>query len=376
MLLAWGTTEGSGNTIGRESISHGKAEVRIDGRTLTESARNWISVDGLSPDREYEYSVAVNGRKVGDGTVRTLPNRSDRLAFAVIGDYGTGKREQFELGGAMAKVVRERAKTGNPVRFVLTTGDNIYAYRWLGFIPTQSGDRDRHWRSKFFEPYSEVLRHVPFYPVLGNHDGDESESRGDLAIYLDNFFFPAPRPSRYYSFSVAGLADFFALDSTSITTTDRQPIYAPDAGQSKWLERSLAESKTPWKIAYFHHPPFNAGPGHDASYDRLRHWVELLGKHGVQIAFNGHEHNFQWAERNEKSAGVQFVISGAGGSLRSGDVSRRLEAANIAAWAPQRNFLLVEIEGRSMKVHVLGRGDVEVRDRKGQRVSLPFRVTL
>jgi hypothetical protein len=110
--------------------------------------------------------------------------------------------------------------------------------------------------------------------------------------------------------------------------------------------------------------------------DQLRHWVDLFGKHGVQIAFSGHEHNFQWSKRNERTAGVQFVITGAGGELRSRDVRHRLEAANIAAWAPQCHFLLVEIEGRSMTVNVLGSGDIIVRDRTGGRVSLPFRVSL
>ena len=376
VLLAWGTTQGNGNTIGRESESHGPAEVRINGRTYGESAKNWTIIRGLSPNREYPYAVTLNGREIGAGTVRTLPEHSDRLAFLVIGDYGTGGRAQYEVASAMAKVARERSKTDNPVRFVLTTGDNIYAYRWLGFIRTQSGDRDRHWRAKFFEPYSDLLLHVPFYPTLGNHDGGESESDGDLGVYLDNFFFPTPKPSRYYSFSVAGLADFFALDSTDIATSERQPIYAPGGTESRWLEKALAQSKLQWKIAYFHHPPFNAGPGHGPSLDQLRHWVDLFGKHGVQIAFSGHEHNFQWSKRNERTAGVQFVITGAGGELRSRDVRRRLEAANIAAWAPQCHFLLVEIEGRSMTVNVLGSSDIIVRDRTGGRVSLPFRVSL
>ncbi len=42
-----------------------------------------------------------------------------------------------------------------------------------------------------------------------------------MTAYLDNFFFPAPHPARYYRFSFGGLADFFALDSTFIDDEDR-----------------------------------------------------------------------------------------------------------------------------------------------------------
>jgi len=100
----------------------------------------------------------------------------------------------------------------------------------------------------------------------------------------------------------------------------------------------------------------------------------LLGRHKVQVAFNGHEHNFQWVERNPQTRGVRYVISGAGGSLRKADVSRRLAAANVAAWAAANHFLLVEIEDRVMKIDVRGSRPVPVRDRQGNVVPMPLLV--
>jgi len=377
VLLAWGATaRGGGNSIGRDSVSHGTATVRIGGRTIIESQRNWTVAGGLDPDRTYPYQVRIGNREIGSGEVRSWPKTAGRLAFLVIGDYGTGRGPQYEVAGAMLRVLRERQGGDNPVRFVITTGDNIYASRiWFG-LRAFSGDWDSHWGSKFFRPYEGLLRSVPFYPALGNHDGDASESHGDLAAYLDNFFFPAPRPSRYYSFNFGGLAELFALDSTDNSSPERRVIYAPEGRQFQWLRRALADSKAPWKIAYFHNPPFNAGPGHGADLEKLRTFVDLFGQAGVKVVFNGHEHNFQWSEQDAATRGVRYVISGAGGSLRTGDVRQKMQAAHIAAWSPERHFLLVEIDGRAMTIHVLGAKPVTLRDKDGRQVPQPLRVTL
>lgn len=369
VLLAWGSTNGRGNTIGRDSVPLARAEVKIDGRVLP-ATRNWLVVTGLEPDREYAYEILLDGRKIGDGKVRTWPARSEKLAFFVIGDFGIGKNEQYRIADAMWKEFDRRQGSGNPVRFVITTGDNLYGGR-------HSGDRDSHWESKFFRPYERLLRHIPFYPSLGNHDGNETESRGDLAVYLDNFFFPAPEPARYYQFNFGGLADFFALDTTKNTLQGpATPAYREGGPQHRWLAKQLADSKAPWKIPYFHHPPFNAGPGHGASLGELRHFVKLFEQSGVKVAFNGHEHNFQISAQDERTGGICYVISGAGGQLRSRDVSRNLERAAIAGWAPARHFLLVEIENHAMRIQPLAEKPVVVLDGKRRPLKTPFEIRL
>jgi hypothetical protein len=370
VLLAWGTTNGR-YTIGRSSPSHGPAEVRIGGGSIQEAHRNWVEVKGLQPDTDYPYEVRLRGEKIGSGVVRTFPEKSEKLAFLVIGDYGNGKRPQYETAGVMKRVIGERARSDNPIRFVLTTGDNIYADQYLIFL-VNSGNRDSHWDRKFFRPYEEVLRSVPFYASPGNHDGGASESPEDLAVYLDNFFFPAPEPSRYYSFRFANLAEFFSLDSTDNTPQRGRRVYETGGEQYRWLDQALSSSTAYWKIAYFHHPPFNAGPGHGPALASLNHYVDLLGRYKVQVAFNGHEHNFQWVEKNELTRGVRYVISGSGGQLRDADVTARLAASKVAAWAPEHHFLLVEIEGKTMRINVLGPRPVRIRDRQGKTVSTPL----
>ena len=377
-LIAWGTTMGAHgrNTIGLRSIPMGPAEVRIGDRTLT-SSRNWIDVRGLQPDTTYPFEVLINGKRIGGGEVRTYPRRSTRLTFFVVGDFGLGDAYQNRVANAMWREFERRADTDNPVRFVLTTGDNIYAYVNIGAIMPGSGSEDEDWDSKFFRPYKSLLQRIPFHPSLGNHDGNGSEYRGDLNVYLDNFFFPDNRPARYYTFSFGELADFFALDSTSNTETGPPaPQYGRDSPQFAWMKEALGASQAPWKIPYFHHPPFTAGPAHPPSYIQLRHWVELFSRTGVKVAFNGHEHNFQVSRDDDVTGHVRYIVSGAGGQLRLGDVTKKMPAAQIDGWAAHRHFLLVEIDGREMRVTPLSYEPFQVLNASHRPIRMPFVIHL
>jgi hypothetical protein len=376
VLLAWGTTAGTGNTIGRGSTSHGRASVTV-GPKNEQTDRNWAMIDGLEPDTSYPYQVLVKGQKIGEGRVRTYPEHADKLTFFVIGDYGDGARAQYGIAKAMSEEVGRRRDSDSPVRFVLTTGDNIYADGTLGFVAFRSGDEDRHWERKFFQPYERVVAEIPFYPTLGNHDGNASENRADLWAYLDNFFFPENKPARYYTFSFGGFADFFALDTTDNTERGLpRAAYTAKGEQFGWLQKALAGSHAPWKIPYFHHPPFNAGPGHTASLETLRHFVDLFTRSGVKVVFSGHEHNFQFSIQDQVTGGACYVISGAGGQLRLGNVTRYMRTAHIAGWAAQHHFLVVEIRGDSLSITPLSYEPMKVTDPNGKGVQLPIGVRL
>ncbi len=372
-LIAWGTAQGK-NTIGRGSPPLGRVEVKIAGRTIVEEARNWAPVTGLQPDTPYDYEVALNGRRIGGGRLRTWAARADRLTFFVIGDFGKGNSGQRRVAEAMSREFERREGTGNPARFVLTTGDNIYADLNLGYTSLGSGASDRDWASKFFRPYERLLSSIPFYPTLGNHDGNATESQGDLAQYLDNFFFPGGNPARWYEFDYGGLADFFALDSSENTERGAPaPQFLAGGPQFQWLKQALPASRAPWKIACFHHPPYSAGPRHGPSLTALSHFVELFRKTGVEVVFSGHEHNLQFSDP-ERTGGIQFVVTGAGGELRGGDVTGNMKRRRIAAWAPQRHFLVVTIEGRTMRIMPLSYEPVVLRNAEGGTVALPVEV--
>ena len=374
--LAWGTTDGF-NTIGRSAPSHGEATVHIAGKTLLTRA-NSMTVAGLLPDHDYSYSVSLGQQNIGEGEVRTWAAHSQKLVFFVIGDFGTGQAPQYKIARAMADEFQKRAQTDNPVRFILSVGDNIYGdirNIVLGLLHTGAADSD--WKDKFFEPYQPLISHVPFFPTLGNHDGNETEKHGDLPAILDNFPFPQGKPARYYDFTYADLAEFFGLDSTKNTEKgSARPAYLENSEQFRWMQTEFAKPHPAWVIPYFHHPPFTAGPLHAASLGQLQHWVNLFAASGVKVVFNGHEHNFQASQVDRETGGIQFFVSGAGGELRAGDIRKKMAHAHIRAWAQENHFLVVEIEGRIMHVTPMSFEPMHVMASDGSPVSLPITITL
>jgi hypothetical protein len=376
VTIAWGRLHTYGNLIGRTAESYGEALVKL-GTHVKETDRAWVEFDELEPDTTYPYEITIKGEIIGRGAVRTWAEKADRLAFFVIGDYGNGSNGQRRVAEAMSKEFQRRAESDNPVRFIITTGDNIYSDITIGGYSRRSGSQDWHWEEKFFEPYRDIIRHIPFYPSVGNHDGNSSESRLDLEVYLDNFFFPDGEPHRWYSFRYADLAEFFSIDTSNNTEEGRRaPVYLKDGEQFKWISRELPESKAPWKIPYFHHPPFNAGPRHPSELPALSHFHELFQQTGVKAAFAGHEHNFQFSESSPETGYIRYVISGAGGELRSGNVRPRMAANHIAGWAPQRHFLAVEIHGTQMKITPVSFEPVRAVDPKGRAIKFPIEVGL
>lgn len=59
-----------------------------------------------------------------------------------------------------------------------------------------------------------------------------------------------------------------------------------------WLINDLDTSNQTWKIAVFHQPPFSSGNS-TARNHQMRRVVKLLEDHGVNLVYNGHEHNYQ-----------------------------------------------------------------------------------
>ena len=373
--LAWGTADGH-NTIGRSAPSHGEATVQIDGRTLVTRA-NQITVAGLSPDHEYSYKVSIGKTAVGQGEVRTWAAKSQRLVFFVIGDFGTGRAPQYLIARTMWDEFQRRAKTENPVRFILSVGDNIYG-SIAGFLggTLHTGSSDSDWATKFYAPYEPLIARIPFFPSLGNHDGNETESKADLPAILDNFAFPQNKPARYYNFTYGGLAEFFALDSTKNSESGpARAAYLEDSQQFHWMQTEFAKPHPLWVIPFFHHPPFTAGPLHSASLDQLRHWVKLFAASGVKVVFNGHEHNFQVSEADDRTSNICFVVSGAGGELRSGDLRANMKRSGIRAWAAENHFLVVEIDGKTMQITPLSFEPMKIVDGEGQPFKLPITIT-
>ena len=133
----------------------------------------------------------------------------------------------------------------------------------------------------------------------------------------------------------------------------------------------MSESKAPWKIPYFHHPPFNAGPGHGSSYNVLRHWVDLFQRSGVKVVFTGAEHDFQFSDLSDATGHIRYIVSGAGGELRLGTSWGTCPVLTSKAGRPCVHFLVVEIDGQAMRITPVAADQMVVRDAGGRELAMP-----
>ena len=243
-----------------------------------------------------------------------LPNKKDSLHFAVIGDSGTGDKNEYEIARQM---VAFRAKF--PYAMVLMLGDNLYG-----------GESPQDFKAKFEEPYKDLLADgVKFYASLGNHDDPKQR-----------FYKPFNmNGQRYYTFKANDRVRFFVLDSNYM-----------DPEQLNWLAKELKGSNSPWKICFFHHPLYSSGKQHGSDVDLRRFLEPLFLEYGVKVVLAGHEHFY---ERLKPQKGIYYFISGGSAKLRRDNIAR----TNLTAkgFDQDNHFMLMEIDGDILHFQTISR---------------------
>ena len=241
-----------------------------------------------------------------------LPLKSGSVRFLVLGDAGTGDREQYEVANQILRFGKRF-----PFTFAIMLGDNIYG-----------SERPQDFETKFTRPYKALIEaDVEFHAALGNHD--DPNQRYFKPFHLDG--------QRYRTFK-KGNVRFFVIDSNYL-----------DPAQVKWLEKELSESGSDWKIAYFHHPLYTtARRGPEVE---LRAVLEpLFVKYGVDVVFTGHEHIY---ERLQPQKGIYHFTVGGAAKLRKGDT--RPGSLIAARYDRDRSFLLAEAAGDSLWFQAVSR---------------------
>jgi len=266
-----------------------------------------------------------------------LPNRKGSLKFAVLGDFGTGARVQYELGEQMTAL-----HARFPFEFVVLVGDNLYG-----------AERPQDFRRKFEMPYKSLLETgVKFYAALGNHD---ARAQADYELFNMG-------GKLYYSLKAPHESvRFFMLDTTY-----------PVPEQIEWLEKELKGSKEDWKIAVFHHPIYSSGGRHGSDL-QLRQTLEpLFLKYNVSVAFAGHDHFY---ERIKPQHGIVHFVVGSGGRLAPDDIAKTSDLT-AKGFDSDQAFLVAEIIGDEMVFNAIARnGTIVDSGRIARRVASPPRAS-
>jgi 3',5'-cyclic AMP phosphodiesterase CpdA len=204
------------------------------------------------------------------------------LRLAVAGDIGDSGRRLDATAAAI-----DRLAGNDPFDVLLLLGDNVYP----AGDPTRIPD-------VVFKPFGPVLeRGTALLAILGNHDVLNGQGDAQLAAL--------GMPGRWWSVERSGVL-LVGLDSTR----------PDDPDQLAWLERTLRDTKAPWKIVALHHPPYSAG--YQGSNDATRAaFTPLFERYGVQLVLSGHDHDYQ---RSRPLGATTYVVTGAAaGTRRTGE---------------------------------------------------------
>ena len=260
-----------------------------------------VTLTGLSPESTYFYAIAAAGDVLAGGDAEhrfaSSPVAGSRrpTRFWLLGDAGLGTRS-----GSFAPAVRDAMTAwtsanrlaGRPgPDHLLLLGDNAYPK-----------GTDTDYQNALFDTHRSLLRRVPVWPALGNHDVDSPgyDENAQTGAYFDIF----TEPSRGEAGGVASeRQSYYSFDVANVHVIVLNPVHPPyqvalDKGNPMlaWLERDLAATSQDWIIALWHYPPYGKAH-HDSDVNNgLRrpreNYLPMLEAAGVDLVLGGHIHYY------------------------------------------------------------------------------------
>jgi hypothetical protein len=239
---------------------------------------------------------------------RTAPGGDADLFFLAWGDCRTYYERLARMSALAAKELPD---------FSVHTGDLVDE----GTVPE---DWDR-----FFEAAAPLLRTGAIWPAMGNHEYDTK-------LYRDLFVLPEPK--RYYTFT-AGPAQFFVLDADWIGRRD--------PAQIAWLKAALSACTTRFRFVVLHQPVVSC-PCDDFTPETSMYQLfgKLIEEGKVTAVFQGHNHNYQRAERN----GVLYITTGGAGAplYPIGDLTPETKFARVV-----NHYVRIRLHERTMTLEAV-----------------------
>lgn len=384
MTIAWDTYYERGSTV-HYGLDTSYGSVATGDTYSIAAGPGWmheVTLEDLEPDTVYHYRVGdPMAGPTGwseDLTFRTGPEYDGctPFSFVALGD----NRSDDESGASphWSPILGESLE--HDPGFVVNTGDLV-----------KSGDEADQW-TQFLSESADHTAVVPLLPSLGNHDDDHVQ--GDGALY--NQVFALPRndvtQTEDYYYVLYGNAIVVSLSSQTYTGGETSM-----ADQAAWLDRVLTENPRPWKIVFFHHPPYtgivdifgwvdlNHPPNEK---DQNAALVPIFDKHHVDIVFNGHNHFYERFEPmiggenpeegspvEDYSEGTVYVVTGGAGALTY-DIELYMAVLcgvtpGSAVCSGRHHYVLIDIDGNKLTYtalstaqQILGSnpGNVEVLD--------------
>lgn len=320
----------------------GQAQIDLD----PQHTRHQITLDGLLPDTDYQAEVALvredglyqqpgfMGQSWGPIHFRT-PSGQRPLRIGVIGDAGFGDQVTYGLAEQMATY---------DLDFVLHTGDVVYR---IG----ENADPYEAYALKWYLPFAPLLRQMPVYTVIGNHDVEAAALWQGIPFYYQ--VFPPFADPRFEPSDYQGRNQWyaFAYGDVQFVMLDTQTFFGEGgrAEQDAWLQERLSDPRFAVTIPVFHVPPYTSGlHGSDGLTVRST-WSPQFTQAGVPLVLSGHDHNYERLTADN----VTYIVSG-GGSAVLYSLTAALPESQF--FAKEHHFVLVEIYDDRIELQAIALG--------------------
>lgn len=291
-----------------------------------------LTVKGLNPGELYFYQVEniCEGKDTLRGFVTQLviPDyNQSAINFTVVGD-NQGHVKPWER---IAQLMFEECP-----QFVIHVGDMV-----------SYGKNKDDWTDEFFKQAQDLMRHIPMYTAIGNHE------MNDEKYYK---YFDLPYDDAFYTIKKGDLRIIFVDTNKDLLT---------GSARYKRLEKTLTNCKERWKIIVHHHPVFTSDIASyrsslmataDKGDPNLIQLKNLYEKYGVDLVLSGHVHGYERTfpitnNHIDSEKGVVYIISaGGGGSCNQPSSYKEWFTAKTQK---RQHYLNIQIEGDKMTVEAI-----------------------
>jgi predicted phosphodiesterase len=280
----------------------------------------------LSYQLEVRTPDGAGSVKLGPWTCKALP-KDGKLRFVALGDNRSNPEGWSKVAAAALKAKPD---------LVVHTGDLV-----------SQGRADWLWEDQFFTPAKDLLATVPFYPVIGNHEGD-------APLYYELFYTPSPDGRGRNWQQTIGAVQLIGIDGSADWSGGGQ--------NAKWLEGVLAGSQAKFVFLVTHYPAWSSSrhgrmeeEGGQAAERKVRAArqviLPLLAKYRATAMIAGHDHNYQ---RSEPPEGVTVIVTGgAGAPLYQESEDAAGQNPYSKAFAAVLHYCLFAIDGDACTMQAL-----------------------
>lgn len=294
----------------------------------------------LQPDTAYEYRICNDeGEETGWFSFTTTKEELNQYKVLIFGD---SQSVDYSVWGQTAQIAWNQNKDA---AFFVNMGDL-----------TDNGQAWFQWRD--WQYNADILTsHLPFAPVLGNHEAYSMEWKFAYpytykALFAVPYGSPQGQSRLTYSF------DYGDVHYVSLNT-DYEELHAQDpdmlTNEAAWLDADLAAAKKAGKrlIVMMHRPPWDSP--YDGKLDSNgTYFMPVFDKYDVPLVFTAHEHCYERTvpikEDKPAERGSIYIATGRSGT-ESWDASRR-KPTDAVYYNPMDMpmYLTLQVEPKDFRV--------------------------